>query len=240
MLPFLKKGILPKDQKQFANKIAQVTGLRVKNVPVYIIAFTHTSFLKSSENESESNERLEFLGDAILDSIVAEYLFKKFPFKNEGILTELRSRIVKRDTLNDIAFQLGLSELMNMGNGSKTNKSILGNALEALVGAVYLDYGYEKTKTFIEKKIILPFIDIDELTSTTDNYKSLLLEWGDKEGKEIIFTIVKEEKHKSFTDFYAEVIINEKKKGKGKGNSKKRAEQAAAESACNNLKISAA
>ena len=236
MLPFFKKGSSSK-HKELASKIALITGLKPKKVSVYLLAFTHTSFSKSEKKEIENNERLEFLGDALLDAIVAEYLFKKFPYKNEGVLTELRSRIVKRDTLNNIANKLGVSELMQMGMGSKPNMSILGNALEALVGAVYLDYGYTKTQTFIEKKIIFPFIDVNELISTTDNYKSLLLEWGDKENRNIVFNIVKEEKHKSYTDFFAEVLVNNKMKGKGKGNSKKRAEQAAAEKACINLKL---
>lgn len=238
MLPFFRKGLLPKHQKEFASKLQQVTGLVPKNVPVYVLALTHTSYLKKEEKETESNERLEFLGDAILDSVIAEYLFKKLPFKNEGALTEFRSRIVKRDTLNNIANRIGLLDLMKIGNVSKANQSILGNALEALVGAVFLDYGYNKTKTFIISKIVNPFVDLDELSSTTDNYKSLLLEWGDKHNREIVFEITQTEKLKSYTEFTSVVKIGGVKKGKGKGKSKKRAEQAAAENTCTKLKIS--
>lgn len=239
MLPFLRKGFLPQDQKKFVQGIKSITGLSPKNIPVYLLSVTHSSFLNENEKEAESNERLEFLGDAILDAVIAEYLFKKFPYKNEGFLTEMRSRIVKRETLNHIGKAIGLEELLKIGNGSKVNKSILGNALEALIGAVYLDYGFNKTFNFIEIKLIKPFIDLDELISTTDNYKSLLLEWGDKKGKEVVFEIVKSEKHKAFTTFFAEAKIDDVVKGKGKGNNKKKAEQAAAEDACNKLKITA-
>lgn len=240
MLPFLRKGLLPKDQKEFASKLQKITGLVPRNFPVYVLALTHSSFLNKEDIESESNERLEFLGDAILDAVVAEFLFKKFPYKNEGFLTEMRSRIVKRETLNMIGKSIGLEELVKVGIGSKTNKSILGNALEALIGAVYLDYGYLKTYKFLEIKLIKPFIDLDELISTTDNYKSLLLEWGDKHNKEIVFEIAEEIKHKSYTEFKAVVLINGKKKSSGVAKSKKKAEQAAAEVACERLKISVA
>lgn len=239
MLPFLRKGFLPQDQKIFVQGIKSITGLRPKNIPVYLLSVTHSSFLNENDIESESNERLEFLGDAILDSIIAEYLFKKFPYKNEGFLTEMRSRIVKRETLNRIGKAIGLEELIKIGHGSKVNRSILGNALEALIGAIYLDYGFSKTSKFIEIKLIRPFIDLDELISTTDNYKSLLLEWGDKNSKEILFEIVKEEKHKAFTTFFAVAQINGTIKGKGSGHNKKKAEQAAAEDVCNRLKITA-
>ena len=119
MLPFFKKGFLPKDKKLFTNKIQKVTGLIPKKLPLYVLSFTHSSSISDEKKDAESNERLEFLGDAILDAVVAEYLFKKCPFKSEGVLTELKSRIVKRDSLNDIAKKLGLSELINMGSGSK-------------------------------------------------------------------------------------------------------------------------
>lgn len=239
MLPFLRKGFLPKDQKLFVNKINKVTGLAPKNIPVYILAFTHSSFLNLEDSNSDSNERLEFLGDAILDSVVAELLFKKFPFKNEGFLTEMRSRLVKRDTLNMIAEKIGLRELVSTGKGNVNNgsKSILGNALEALIGAVFLDYGYDKTKKFIDNRLVKPFIDIEELISTTDNYKSLILEWADKNNRKVYFDIVKIVKHKSYSDFTAQVRVNEKIKGKGVGRSKKKAEQVAAADACQKLKI---
>ena len=238
MLPFFRKGFLPKHQKEFVVKLQKLTGLTPKNIPVYVLALTHTSYLSKEDSESESNERLEFLGDAILDAVIAEYLFKKLPFQNEGALTELRSRIVKRDTLNHIANRIGLLELIQIGNGTKSNMSMLGNALEALIGAIFLDYGYTKTKRFISQKVVKPFIDIDELISTTDNYKSLLLEWGDKNNKEILFEIEDVQKFKSHTDFTAVVLINGIKKGKAIGKSKKRAEQAAAEIVCEKLKIS--
>ena len=237
MLPFLRKGLLPKNQKEFSSNIQKITGLLPKNLPLYSLALTHSSFLNENEGDFESNERLEYLGDAILDAVVAEYLFKKLPFQNEGSLTELRSRIVKRDTLNRIGSSIGLRELMQTGVISKSNKSIIGNALEALVGAVFLDFGYKKTYKFVADKLIKPFVDIDELISTTDNYKSLLLEWGDKHNKEVIFEIADSIKHKSHTEFVSVVKINGTKKSEGRGNSKKKAEQNAAENACEKLKI---
>lgn len=238
MLSLFRKKQRSETGKSFLKKIQKMTGLLPRKHSVYTIAFTHTSSIDTEDKSASSNERLEFLGDAVLDAVVAEYLFKKFPYQSEGFLTELRSRIVKRDTLNHISRKMGIDEIMFMGKSHKTSiSSILGNALEALIGAVFLDYGYAKTRSFIEKKIIIPFIDIDEFVSTTDNFKSLLLEWGDQHDKDISFVITHEVKHKSYTDFFAQVKVNGRKVGEGIGNSKKKAEQAAAEHACEKLKL---
>lgn len=150
--------LLRKD-RAFIKAITNVTNITPDNVFLYTLAVTHTSFAKQNSNgKQETNERLEFLGDSILGAVVAEFLFKKFPYKDEGFLTEIRSRIVNRESLNQIAVKIGLNTLVKVDQNNQGTrfKSINGNALEALVGAIYLDKGYKTTKKFILEKLIKP------------------------------------------------------------------------------------
>ena len=191
----------------------------------------------ADENESgvkESYERLEYLGDSILGAVVAEYLFKRFPFKDEGFLTDIRSRIVNREVLNQVGKDLGLRELVVFQGrtGQQGHKSLYGDALEAIVGAIYLDKGFIDVKKFILKRIITTQIDVDTIIQNNKNFKSILLEWCQKENKKLEFVIVKESGHRHQKVFTAEVRIAEEGKGQGIGFSKKKAEQAAAEQAC--------
>ncbi len=219
----------------FSKDLKNLLGYSPGRVELYVLAFTHSSVVDKDVTK-ESNERLEFLGDAILDSIVAEYLFKKYPYKDEGFLTEIRSRIVKRETLNDIAVKIGIKGLLHY-NKSIHQKSIYGNAFEALVGAIYLDKGYEKTVKFIHNKILDTQVDIEHLIQQNDNFKSILLEWGSKNKKEIEFEIVEASKTKTNTNFKAIVKDGSKVIGEGVGKNKKSSEQAAAEQACGKLKL---
>ena len=220
--------------------IKQITGLEPQNVRLYRTALTHTSVLKqTSAGRHETNERLEFLGDAILGAVVAEFLYKKFPYKQEGFLTEIRSRIVNREMLNSVAIRIGLNTLVKTDQGTNNfrYKSINGNALEALVGAIYLDKGYKSTRRFILDVLVKPHIDVHTLVTTTANFKSKLIEWAQSQNKPIRFEIVNVKPQGNVTEFTSEVFLNDEPVALGHGHSKKRAEQAAAEKALQSLKL---
>jgi ribonuclease-3 len=192
-----------------------------------------------AKSYKESNERLEFLGDSVLGMITAAYLFKKFPFKDEGFLTEIRSRMVSRESLNVLGRKLGLDEVIEYENQKKTilsRSSMYGDALEAFIGAVYLDKGFAFTQNFIISKILTQYFDLEIVVQNNLNFKSLLIEWAQKEGKKVLFTLDEEGLHhnKEFTAF---VLLDGEKISEGKGYSKKKAEQTAAMKACEELGI---
>ncbi|WP_225986551.1 ribonuclease III [Rufibacter sp. LB8] len=225
--------------KAFVTAITRITGMAPDNLHLYQLAFTHTSFVRQNLNgNQETNERLEFLGDAILGSVIAEYLFKKYPYKDEGFLTEIRSRMVNRESLNSLAVKVGLNSLVKVDSASGVNrhKFINGNALEALVGAVYLDKGYKDTKDFILKKLVKPHFDLHQLTTTTSNFKSKLIEWAQGQNRSIRFEIVGQKQSGSVTEFTAAVVVDNDIIATGAGLSKKKAEQAAAEKSMDVLK----
>lgn len=239
-LNFLRNFFRSKEDKFLAQKIRYVTGLWPGNLHLYQMAIVHTS--AADENESgvkESYERLEYLGDSILGAIVAEYLFKRFPFKDEGFLTEIRSRIVNREVLNQVGKDLGLSDIVifNGRKGKQGHKSLYGDVVEAIVGAVYLDKGFDDAKRFVLKKIVNTQIDIDSIIQNNKNFKSILLEWCQKENKKLEFVIIEESGHRHQKVFKAEVRIADESKGQGIGFSKKKAEQSAAEIACKELDL---
>ena len=173
------------ENKELYSQIAQLTGFTPSNVALYKLAFRHSS---SATDASKSNERLEYLGDAVLDTIISSYLFKKYPKQGEGYLTETRAKIVSRKKLGEIASNLGLQEVIEYNRSHViVNPTIMGNALEALIGAVFLDGGYKKTQQFIIQKMIIPFIDLDAIQETEYNYKSKILEWSQKFNHRIEF-----------------------------------------------------
>ena len=228
-------------EKTFFQSIQNITGQTPKNIDLYQLAISHTSVAKENEHGiKHSNERLEYLGDAILGAVIAEFLFKKFPFKDEGFLTEIRSRIVNRESLNMLGKKIGLGKLIeHSGNKSSglSHKSMHGDALEALVGAVYLDKGFKKCRKFILSRLIFPHFDLEEIVNNNLNFKSILIEWVQKENKTIRFLIIKEFGNTHFKEFTAQVLIDNEEISTGTGFSKKKAEQAAAEKACELLKI---
>ena len=206
-----------------------------------MLAMRHSSVVtEPRKGFIESNERLEYLGDAVLGMVVAEYLFTKFPFKDEGFLTEIRSRIVNRESLNALARTIGLADIIRYSSVQKAKnqsfKSIYGNALEALIGAVFLDKGYKVCRTFILKKLILHF-DINDVINNDKNFKSKLIEWSQKESKTVTFKVEEIDTEKNFKRFEANIILNRKKISTGYGLTKKKAEQDAAEKSCQILKI---
>lgn len=213
-----------------------MTGVRPGNVGIYKTAFLHKSLLNESEEDLQSNERLEYLGDAILNSIVAEYLFKKYPQSDEGFLTKMRSKIVKRRTLNDIAEKMALDVLLREYNNTRISSSMLGNAFEALVGAVYLDKGYKQTKIFLIQQVLQQHLDLKKLEEFDDNYKSQLLEWCQKSGHHVDYRVIDKFKLNNRDRFKVEVLIDGDAVARAEGFNKKSAEQKASSIALKSLR----
>jgi len=216
-----------------------MTGIYPTHIDVYKVAFIHKSAVRP-ENGSKNlnNERLEFLGDAILASVVADYLFKFYPYQKEGFLTKLRARIVNREQLNEIALNMGLQYHIVAQSWFNGTKNVYGNALEALIGAVYIDKGYNKTKEFILKKIILKHIDVKDLAEHDSDYKSQLIEWAQKNKYEIIFDDEEVESTEQSNLYFTSMVkVNDKLLGQGKGLSKKEAQQKASHQALNNIEL---
>ncbi len=218
-----------------------IVGGKPFNLHPYKVATQHSSVAKKvKQGFRESNERLEYLGDAVLGLVVADFIFKKYPFKDEGFLTEVRSRIVSRESLNQVARKIGISQIVKFDVKRKTpnsHKSLYGNALEALVGAIYVDRGFKYSERFIVEKLLMPHYDIDEIISTTKNYKSKLIEWTQKQSKEISFDHVDTIDKGHFKEFVVEVKVDSEPITQGHGLSKKKAEQDASRQACEKLSI---
>ena len=206
------------------------------------MAFRHRSVAVELKNGTKnSNERLEFLGDAILGSVIAELLFKMYPYKDEGFLTEMRSKIVSRSNLNQLAKRLGLDELIEFDTRilSYSNKqgSLLGDTFEAMIGAIYMDKDYNFTRDFLITRIIKPHIDIHTLELTETNFKSKLIEWCQRHGKDISFEIVPNADGENAKLFTVQVTVDGEYCGLGRDYNKKNAEKLAAEKSCELLKI---
>jgi len=218
--------------RTFESTIKNLTGLSPGNIELYRLATKHSS---AANKVKDHNERLEYLGDAILGAVIAEFLFKKFPFKEEGFLTEIRSRIVNGEHLSTLAKKIGLSALIEHDKrqkGGQLNRSSMhGDAMEALVAAVFLDHGFVKCKDFILQKLVVPHCDLNSIVEQNVNFKSQLIEWAQQNSKKISFDIVDEKGASHYREFLAEVRIDGEIAGTGKGLSKKKAEQAAAEKA---------
>ena len=211
--------------------IKNIFGFKPKNIFLYELAFTHVSANTTAPNGKKiSNERLEYLGDAILGAIIAEYLYKKYPNTDEGFLTESRSKIVSRAGLGKLAHKLGMDNYAIVSTSFSGSKSLSGDIFEAFIGAVYIDRGYEFTKKIIIDKIFGNLIDIEEVLQKEGNYKSRLLEICQKEKKTLEFQIVKEENSKNRKLFWVEIIIDGQPTGyKACEHNIKAAEQLAAE-----------
>lgn len=178
----------------------------------------------------ESNERLEYLGDAVLGAVVAEYLFKKYPYKDEGFLTEIRSRIVNRQAMNDLAIKTGIAKLVQFDGRksfSRSGSSIYGDAMEALVGAVYLDLGYKVCRRFVIEELIRGYFDLEKVVNSPYNFKSKVIEWSQKEAKKIRFEVTSETRSNNNRAFECTLYLNDEPLATGMGYSKKKAEQAA-------------
>lgn len=224
--------------KDLARKIKSVAGFIPNDLTLFKLAFAHKSSSNEKDYAIQNNERLEYLGDAVLGTIVAEYLFRKYPNANEGFLTKMRSKIVKRSSLNEIADSMGLEIILSEYNSTKLSKAMLGNALEALVGAVYIETGYNYTYKYVVRRIMRKYLNIHELESYDDNYKSQLLEWCQKNGKEVSYKVLSKYKHDKRDKFKIGVFIDGAQISTADDYNKKAAEQTASELAIKQLQIS--
>lgn len=228
-------------ERDLSVSIKNIVGKRPLNISLYRLSTQHRSIAKpNAKGVRESNERLEYLGDAVLGVVVAEYLFKKFPLKNEGFLTEIRSRIVNRDALNQVAKKIGIANIVEFNSNKKNRlsyKSIYGDTLEALIGAVYLDRGYKFCRKFILRKLIIPHYDLAEIITINTNYKSMIIEWAHQTNKEIEFKITESKGSNHQKEFTADLLIESEIVASGSGLSKKKAEQLAAQKTCEILEI---
>ncbi len=214
--------------RTLSDAIKNIFGYRPRKVHIYDLAFRHKSVATLADNGHRlCNERLEYLGDAVLGSVVADFLYKKFPYKDEGFLTEMRSRIVSRSTLNMLSRKLGLSSLVQASKESGTQgSSIPGDAFEAFIGAVYLDKGYLFTKKMIIRKIIQTHLDVDEMMEQDINFKSKVIEWAQKEKKTVGYKLADERDNGKRGKLYTiELEIDRKVAGHGTDYSIKKAEQ---------------
>ncbi len=217
-------------------RLKPILGFTPARLSLFKTAFYHKSMTNETPGRP-TNERLEYLGDAILSTIVAEYLFKKYPNKDEGFLTKMRSKIVKRQTLNEIADNMGLDVILSEYSLGKMSSSMLGNALEALVGAIYIEFGYEKTKNYVIRNILMRYLDMNDLEIRDDNHKSQLLEWCQKNGKEINFTTLAKFKLDKRDCFKVAVVIDGQEISTAEDFNKKSAEQTASSKAIEILNI---
>ena len=218
----------PAEATQRKSAIGAITGFKPGNLSLYKLALQHSSV----KVEKHANERLEFLGDAVLSLIIGEYLFKKYPLKGEGFLTEIRARIVNRASLGSLANKIGIDTVLYYNKDALQQgsfKFIYGNALEALIGAVYLDKGYKRCCRFVIDQLLHRHIDLETLIQTDTNYKSQLVTWANRNRKHIHFEIINEQHTECFRAFTAQVTIEGQVAGQGQGSNKKQAEQHAAQ-----------
>jgi ribonuclease III len=228
--------LLFKQKKELCAILRKITGFVPGNIDFYETAFIHRSATRVINGASINNERLEYLGDAILNTVVADFLFSSFPSENEGFLTNIRSRLVSRDFHNDLALKLGFDKLIitqTRKNSSASN--IYGNAFEAFMGAIYLDKGYNAAKKFYIKKVIGKHVNLDHLIHTDTNYKSRLVEWAQKYKVQIVFDSSEETRGRNQHTFVCNVKAGDDVIGTGHGPSKKEAEQNAAEYVLNHV-----
>lgn len=226
------------NRKEFYLFLKDLLGFYPVNLKLYDIAFIHKSASTvDSQGNYVNNERLEFLGDAVLGSIIADFLYNRFPQEDEGFLTKTRSKLVNRSFLTNLTFEMGLHVFIDSNTTKTVDKShIYGDALEALIGAIYLDKDYQSAKFFVTKKILSQFVNLNEVEQSDLNYKSQLIEWSQKNKKEISFETTEElQSNTKQPKFKAVVKIDDKKIGSGKGTSKKEAHQKAAKEALEKL-----
>jgi ribonuclease-3 len=228
---FSRSNFSGKADKKLAKSIRNILGYRPGNIFLYHQAFLHKSASQESSNGLKiNNERLEFLGDAILDAVAADYLFGKFPTRDEGFLTEMRSKLVSRATLNKLSQKMGVDSLiLHDPNQQGTFRSSKGDAFEALIGAVYLDKGYDFTRKLILDRIIQRYFDIEELVNQELNYKSRIIEWAQREKRRLQFRVIEEVGQGYSKQYVVEVIIDGQALERGQDHSIKGAEQNASE-----------
>lgn len=233
-MQFFKRLFQPKQANAFEKQLNDMLGIIPGNIQLYRNALSHRSV---KDTPDENNERLEFLGDAVLSAVVADYLFKRYPYKGEGFLTEMRSKMVNRQQLNDIALKMGLRKLtfFNRFDNALKGSQIFGNTLEALIGAVYLDKGYAKTQNWILKQIVIPHLFMEDLELIDINLKNKLIGWANKNGKTITFDMAEEKLEGNRRVFTMNAVLDGEVFAQGKAGNKKDASQIAAQVAIEKL-----
>lgn len=223
----------------FGSRLKKLLGFSPGNLRLYEIAFIHRSAsFTLPDGKKVNNERLEYLGDAVLDAILSDYLFEKFPDASEGFMTKIRSRIVNREVLNQLAVSMGINNiLVSNVNSAHPTRNLYGDALEALIGSIFLDKGFKKTKKLFIKKIFNKYLDLNVIVNTDTDFKSLVFEWVQKHKNNLIFTYNEEyDFNQKKSVFSTKLIIDKEELGEGHGSSKKEAEQEAASQALTRLK----
>lgn len=236
---FSKKPAFSHEKGEFHHRIAQITGVQPSDITLYELAFRHSSASKRKDDSGWSNnERLEFLGDAILGAIVAEHLYDRYPDENEGFLTSMRAKMVSRKNLNHIASELGLAPMViSRLDQQKPARSLLGDVLEALIGAIYLDSGMDATRSFITQKVIEEHTEFTQLENSVVSFKSAFIEYVQANRRKHEFRLEdKWGKNHSLT-FKIGLYLDGDRVAEGCGTSKKRAEETAAQTACDLLNI---
>ena len=234
-----KNGTYITDKREFNSRLKKLLGLRPGDLRIYEIAFIHRSAsLTLPDGKKVNNERLEFLGDAVLDAILSDFLFDKYPDASEGFMTKIRARIVNRDILNQLAVSMGIDKILvsNVGSGHPT-KNLYGDALEALIGAAFIDKGFKKTKKLVMKNVLDKYLDLHKIVNTDNDYKSLVFEWVQKKKANLSFTYNEEYDFELKKSVFTTILcIDRVEYGKGQGASKKEAEQEASCQAWDKLK----
>tara|TARA_R110002049_G_scaffold285400_1_gene466257 strand:+ start:7053 stop:7796 length:744 start_codon:yes stop_codon:yes gene_type:complete len=222
-----------KDNGNFFMQISKILGRKPKNILVYRKAFTHRSMnIKDDEGNAINYERLEFLGDAMLSAVIASHLYQEVPGGDEGYLTKMRSKVVSREHLNELGRELNLLALVESKiPAGQFGDNIYGNLFEALIGAIFLDRGYKHCEKFIYKQVIIPYVDIETLEGKVISYKSLLIEWCQKEKKSFDYHVYEDTGNDEVRHFSVKLSIDQKVVAKARATSKKKAEEKASKRA---------
>lgn len=225
--------------EDFYRSLKKILGFRPKDLSIYRRAFTHRSTNKKTNGVPQNYERLEFLGDAMLGAVIAAYLFKKVPEGDEGYLTKMRSKVVSREHLNELGRDLNLIKFLETGTSvQQFGGNVYGNVFEALVGAIYLDRGIRYCEKFIHKRVIKPYVDIKKLEGKVISYKSIFIEWCQKNKKEFIFETYEDEGKDDPKHFGVRLKLEDETIAKARATSKKKAEELAAKRAYYRFQIS--
>lgn len=241
MIRFLvqKIKLFSSTRKEFYLFLKSLFGYFPQNITLYETALIHKSASKlDSQSNLVNNERLEYLGDAILGAVIAEFLYNRYPNQDEGFLTQMRSKLVNRTFLTELTFQIGLNNYIKSNtNNTLENSHIYGDALEAIIGALYLDKGYDVAKQFIIKRLLSEYVDLKQVQQTNTNFKSQLIEWSQKNKKEIDFKTTEHLNANSHLPSFLAVITIDSNEvlGEGEGSSKKEAQQQASKNAIEHL-----
>lgn len=238
---FIERMKLPfRKEKELYSSLYQILGFYPKDIRFYKLALLHkSSSVKSEQGKWINNERLEFLGDAILDAVVGDVVFRRFEGKKEGFLTNARSKIVQRETLNKVAMEIGLHKLIkySVHSNNSHNSNMCGNAFEALIGAIYLDRGYDCCMQFMLHRILDKYVSVDSMAYKEVNFKSKLIEWTQKNKVDISFELLEQGSENDGTPtFSSQVFLQGIQCGTGKGYSKKESQQLAAKETLELLK----